>query len=69
MYILGLTKPLNAVADELEAQDQNSYAKALRHAAIIVEVFAEVNLDKTAVLAQAPCHFNSPSNTGSPNDH
>lgn len=50
VYVRGLEQSLNTVADVLDAQDKPEFALSLRYAAQICEVFADVNLDKTAKI-------------------
>ena len=50
IYVAGLKEPLLTIADILDEQDQHEYARALRNAAIICEMYVSVVIKKEAVL-------------------
>lgn len=50
VYVRGLDQPLKTVAEILDEQGLHHYASAIRDAAHICEVFADVNLDKVGKI-------------------
>ena len=50
IYVAGLKEPLLTIADILDEQDQHEYARALRNAAIVCQMYVSVVIKKEAVV-------------------